>query len=297
MSVATDFFLGGGGSGVGLFPNFPPKRTMIAARQGGLETFGTDGRCVILPATSGQSIEYYNATGSSQATRTLAATNAAATAWLSFQMDEAEDLLYIATIDDAADRIYLHSINTGLTSTLIGSAVVATNLNDAVHGWTAVSGGSHSGASMFRAQDGSGDFTIRASNTTWVISSTTGALISEVDRLDQLAGHFESTSGVQFSHAYVSNNDASFSQIMLRKQSPADANVVFVQDVRAPDYLGFGIEFDPGEAELVMPQLQWKGHVAVPYTGQNQDSASMIYDITEYTAAVDQLVENLRTDI
>lgn len=296
-----DEFFGVGGGSVGLFPVFPPKRGLEGFLDRYPEGFLGNGDTFTLPQAIGVAgdVIYKNNAGATVWTKVPTDINAAATNWLSFALDSVDGLLWVVAFAEATDTLYTATINAAGTVIVKGSAVTTTPLASASQGW----GGSTSnrrGASMWRAVEGVGNWTITAANFVAVINFTTGAIVSEQANLvNFVAGAFPSSHGAYFSPGSTASlNDASnvagVSQT-LRVIKPMAFNAARfgVTDLRAPTSLGLPFNDNTNGTDRYV-HLQWAGDVLIvtPLAA----ASGALFDRVEYLTAVDTLVENYRLD-
>lgn len=283
-----------GGSGVGLFPNFPPKRIINnTAPQSWLDGFAFDGDSIKLPINATTTaIEYRNAAGAILWSKNVTDIDVTATMWFSFNLDVVDGLLYILTINDVTDTIYLSTINAAGVVTNIGNAVTTINLNTNDHGWGATSA-QRRGASMFRATQGTGDYIVRTTNAVLTISSTTGSILSQQLYTNLVAGSLPATGGGWLSINHNTNN--TFLRIYV--PSAYDSFTLITTILAIPLHSGLPTSGTSTTLAGELTALQWRGEIVWQSSGGGSLLEPRVYDPAEFVAAADQLITNYRLSV
>lgn len=197
MSLASDFFGGGSGSGLGIFPVFPPagywNNDIIGlagtAYDGAILPSGyvNDGDFITIPdaavAPASRTLAYYNSTGTSVWSY-LSSAIVATAKWVAFMFDSVDSLLYGAYIDTAISggniRMFSIPVGGGFTFGVAGSSSLASASNY----WGGDSIGADSAPILSRAAQGSGDFTLKMSNKLITFAGANMDYVSQVSRND-----------------------------------------------------------------------------------------------------------------
>ena len=238
MSDIQDFFGGGVGGDVGIFPTFPnqiltgfPASNALSRMQG----FVGDGDFIQLPVNENASIDYLDIDEVSQSgwPITPAAASTGADAWLGFMLDGS--VLYATLVDlgTTPNTIHTVSINSAGVITSIGTAQLTVDFPD--NNWWA-NGANGRGTSMYRDSFGSGNFNViqftdLASNVASreiIINSGSGALIQGTPTLisknnDNYNYKYKTPSGV-----YVGHFDATTSGSSVHMSGPLGVHTTVI---------------------------------------------------------------------
>ena len=197
MSLASDFFGGGSGGGVGIFPAFPPagywNNDIIGlagtAYDGAILPYGyaNDGDFIVIPdaaiTPASRALGYYNAAGTSVWSYTTASI-AGTAKWVSFMFDAVDSLLYVAYIDTATSGGVIRLFSVNSTGTVVYGVAGSSILASASNYWGGDSIGANSAPILSRAAQGSGDFTLKMNTHLVTFSGTTLDFVSKVNRFD-----------------------------------------------------------------------------------------------------------------
>lgn len=303
MSNFDDFFGGGVSGSQGLFPVFPPKRVLHTYSTGSPDGFIGNGDCIVLPASDAGAgnIQYLNNSGTVIWSKASTDVNPACNAWVTFNMDSVDNLLWVLAIATSTNSFYLATINSTGTIVVKGSAVATATLMAGTHGWVG-SNLNRLGGSLLRDVQGAGNFTARLSNIDVVFNYTNGAIITESPvKVGYLPGMFKSTNGTLFAPGAIrpangTTGTIGFVQSLnLIKPQTYNANRYSSAVLLAPMSLGLPYyRMQIAGADGSFTHLQWKGEVFLTNAGATMGSSPVVFDPTDYLNAVDTLVSNYR---
>ncbi len=298
----------------GLFVNFQPKRHLKNGNPNfALDGFALNGDSVLLPATVGGSTTTTALTYSNAANAIVwnksnpAAVVAAATDWVSFRLDTVNQLIHVVLMSTAVNKLYLASINSTGTVTAIGAgATPSITLTQVAHAWGGDGTAKCGGASLIRAVEGTGNFTLTFDGRSIILNSSTGAIISEtVD--STLKGAFKSSGGVSFrpwdySAQVISASGSTGGALGAQSvdiASPVSGGSLpyALNEVFAPPYNGLAINswYDPvvgTNASGPSTLLEWNGEYVLLRSVHR--SVGIIFDKSEYSIAANNTVNNYR---
>lgn len=296
-----DFFGGAGGGGTGLYPVFPPKRPLANRSGGSPDGFNADGDYIQLPASLGLATLVYRDNANAIVwSITPTDINANCTDWMTFNLDSVDNLLWLLAMDTANDVIYTATIDAAGTITNVGNTAVATNLTQNPYGWISSTSNGRRGASMRRAVQGVGNFTVVSNFVEFVIDSSNGSLVSETTLLAVIPGSFPSSDGIYFTPASVDNLSAASNikgtqqQLLIRNPSAVDPTQFKQSTLLAPLWLGLPNSQNLNNQPDNYSQLQWRGEVLIVNPGTTLGNTTVVFDPDEYLAAIDALVKNFR---
>lgn len=189
---------------VGAYPTIAPDCEHIALGAGAsyprdLEGFAGNGDFIRLPETSTGSVEYFNASGSSVWSASIANVSAAHTEWLGWNLDDSDQLLYVATRGATLTNFIFSSID--IAGTIVNIATVTVTQPSGGSNWSwgrLVAGVSGSGAcNFYRDGDGVGDFRMyvfAGVSTDEIIFNVAGGLVQDTTSR-RVSAHYKTPRG------------------------------------------------------------------------------------------------------
>lgn len=285
----------GGGGGPGIFPIFTPRASNYNLSH--WEGFIGNGDSILLPSSETSSLTYRDNTAAIVFTTTVADIDSNAVDFVTFMFDSVDNKIYLIVREDAPtpDTFHLASVDSSGTIINIGSVVIA-SISSFTDAWGVTA--TTFCPSLYRAAEGSGNFTYRSAAKDYVLSDSDASLVTEVTYLSEGtgamgAGRYTTPDGISvlLGSAFAKNGGTQGNRTTIRLwvDNP-DTGRTHSIDTFPPLEIGLPVFFFETGSQRFPALLSWKGYIA---PGKPSLSAMLHYDRAPFDAAIKTLATNV----